>query len=110
MTFQRLEQICCLGDTSVEGCGQLERSLHTKLITGVRSVLLQIPTDPLVKSSLEGFAHHSPQGASDDSHVPLSPDAILHDYLDASKVSPYQLLYNMEVGCRCGLLWVWLTH
>eukprot|EP00731_Ephydatia_muelleri_P019119 Em0011g1159a len=72
--------------------------LRSKLIRGVRSVLLLIPTDPRVRSSLEGFSHHSPKGASDDTHTSLlPPDAILKDYLDASRISPYQLLYNMEV-------------
>lgn len=102
-TFQRLEQICCLGDIPVGGGGQMECVLRSKLIRGVRSVLLLIPTDPRVRSSLEGFSHHSPKGASDDTHTSLlPPDAILKDYLDASRISPYQLLYNMEVW-GCGL-------
>ena len=119
-TFQRLEQICCLGDIPVGGGGQMECVLRSKLIRGVRSVLLLIPTDPRVRSSLEGFSHHSPKGASDDTHTSLlPPDAILKDYLDASRISPYQLLYNMEVwgcglsggvvspGCMWSLLGVW---
>ena len=102
--FQRLEQICCLGDVPVGGGDQLECGLRSKLIRGVRSVLLLVPTDPRVRSSLEGFSLHSPKGASDDTHTPLPPDAILKDYLDASHISPYQLLYNMEVWV-CGISW-----
>ena len=83
--FDKLEQLCVLGNAHV--------------ITGVRNLLMLIPTDRSVSDVLEVFTHQTPGGASEDPDSALSPQAVLEKYFTPSSASPTQLLYNLEV-CR----------
>ena len=81
--FDKLEQLCALG------C--------PRVITGVRNLLMLIPTDRTVSDLMEVFTHHTPGGASEDPDTPLTPQAVLEKYVSPSSTSPTQLLYNLEV-------------
>lgn len=81
--FDKLEQLCILGSARV--------------ITGVRNLLMLIPTDRSVSDVLEVFTHQTPGGASEDPDSALTPQAVLEKYVSPSIASPTQLLYNLEV-------------
>lgn len=81
--FDKLEQLCTLNSARV--------------ITGVRNLLMLIPTNHTVSDVLEVFTHQTPGGASEDPDVTLTPQAVLEKYIAPSSTSPTQLLYNLEV-------------
>ena len=81
--FERLEQLCGLGSSRV--------------INGVRNLLMLIPTDRTVSDVMEVFTHQTPGGASEDPDSALTPQAVLEEYISPSSTSPTQLLYNLEV-------------
>ncbi|XP_019857623.1 PREDICTED: ubiquitin carboxyl-terminal hydrolase 24-like [Amphimedon queenslandica] len=82
--FTKLEQLCQSGEPRV--------------IEAVRTLLSLIPINQKVLEALEVFVHPiSTEGASEDTRLPPTPAAVLSDFYDASKVSPTQLLYNLEV-------------
>ena len=87
--FDKLEQLCALSNAQV--------------ITGVRNLLMLIPTDRTVSDVLEVFTHQTPGGASEDPDVALTPQAVLEMYFTPSSTSPTQLLYNLEV-CTCNII------
>ena len=82
--FDKLEQLCSLGSSRV--------------ITGVRNLLMLIPTDRTVGDVMEVFTHQSPGGASEDPDSALTPQAVLEKYISPTSTSPTQLLYNLEVS------------
>ena len=81
--FDKLEQLCTLNSARV--------------ITGVRNLLMLIPTNHTINDVLEVFTHQTPGGASEDPNTPLTPQAVLEKYIAPSNTSPTQLLYNLEV-------------
>lgn len=81
--FDKLEQLCAMSSAHV--------------ITGVRNLLMLIPTDRTVSDVLEVFTHQTPGGASEDPDVALTPQAVLEKYFTPSNISPTKLLYNLEV-------------
>ncbi|XP_019864038.1 PREDICTED: uncharacterized protein LOC109593374 [Amphimedon queenslandica] len=92
--FTKLEQLCQSGEPRV--------------IEAVRTLLSLIPINQKVLEALEVFVHPiSTEGASEDTRLPPTPAAVLSDFYDASKVSPTQLLYNLEVrACLWAYVWV----
>ena len=98
--FDKLEQLCALGSARV--------------ITGVRNLLMLIPTDYNVSDMLEVFTHQTPGGASEDPDTLLTPQAVLEKYITPSNTSPTQLLYNLEVQCTCTYMsyihYQWYTY
>jgi len=81
--FDKLEQLCELGDPGV--------------IMGVRSLLMLLPTNHQIMEALEVFTYQPPEGASEDPHSPPSPQAVLEEFFGTNNTSPTQLLYNLEV-------------
>ena len=70
-----------------------------RILAAVRNLLSLIPINQKTIESLEVFVHPVPdEGASEDHRSSfLSPQAVLNEFYDSSRVSPSQLLYNMEV-------------
>ena len=93
--FDKLEQLCALGSARV--------------ITGVRNLLMLIPTDRTVSDMLEVFTHQTPGGASEDPDTPLTPQAVLEKFITPSSTSPTQLLYNLEVHTIVLYMYICIT-
>ena len=98
--FDKLEQLCALGSARV--------------ISGVRDLLMLIPTDRTISDMLEVFTHQTPGGASEDPDTPLTPQAVLEKHVTPSSTSPTQLLYNLEVYLHVYVptahLYVWTIY